>query len=86
MGDYVYTCMGTIEASPKTDEAEELRHEYNSAFTNWVTEVTQLHAYTADPSTTVDRIQTAKERTHKAEKAYRERRNLLLRRMSSRVI
>jgi hypothetical protein len=78
--------MGTIEASPKIEEADELRHEYNSAFSNWVTEVTQLHAYTADPTATLDRIQTAKERTQKAEKAYRDRRNLLLRRMSSRVI
>jgi hypothetical protein len=78
--------MGTTEASPKKDEADDLRTAYNSAFSKWVTEVTLLQAYAADPSATVDRIAMAKDRTQQAERAYRERRNLLLRRMSSRVI
>jgi hypothetical protein len=78
--------MGTTEASLKIEEADELRTAYNSAFSKWVTEVTLLQAYSADPSATVDRIAMAKDRTQQAERAYRERRNLLLRRMSSRVI
>jgi hypothetical protein len=78
--------MGTIEASPKTEKADELRTAYNSAFSKWVTEVSILQACVADPATSVDRIRTAKERTKQAERAYRERRDLLLRRMSSRVI
>ena len=78
--------MGTIEASPKIKEADELRTAYNSAFSEWVTEVTLLQKYSADPSTSVDKIAGAKARSQQAERAYRERRNLLLRRMSPRVI
>jgi hypothetical protein len=78
--------MGTTGASPKIEEADELRTAYNSAFSRWVTEVTLLQKYAADPSTNVDSIAMAKARTQQAERAYRERRNLLLRRMSPRVI
>ena len=77
-------CMATIEASPKNQEADELRTAYNSAFTEWVTEVTLLNACSADPAASVDRIAKAKERAQKAQRAYRERRNQLLRHMRSR--
>lgn len=78
--------MGTIEASPKSEKADELRTAYNSAFSTWVMEVSLLQACAADPAVSVDRIRMAKERTQQAERAYRERRNLLLRRMSARVV
>ena len=77
--------MATIEASPKKQEAEELlRTAYNSAFTEWVTEVTLLNAYSADPTSSVERIARANERAQKAQRAYREQRNALLRQMRSR--
>ena len=78
--------MDTIEASPKIEEADELRTAYNSAFSKWVSEVSLLQACSADPAASVERIRMAKERTQKAERAYRERRDMLLRRMSARVI
>lgn len=77
--------MGTIQASPRNEEeADDLRIAYNSAFWNWVTEVRSLQAFTADPSAPVEHVKQAKCRTQEAEKVYRERRNLLLRRMSAR--
>lgn len=77
--------MGTIQASLQNEEADDLRIAYNCAFWDWVTEVRSLQAQTADPGATVEHIRIAKSRTQQAELAYRERRNLLLRRMSSRV-
>ena len=77
--------MDCLETSPGIEEEADLRTAYNSAFTEWVAEVSTLHAYCADDSTTVDRIARARERTRRAERAYRERRNLLLRSMSSKT-
>ena len=65
------------------ERADDLRIAYNAAFSKWVSEVSILQAYSADPAASIERIRMAKERTQQAERAYRERRNLLMCRMSA---
>jgi hypothetical protein len=76
--------MATVQAAPIKNEQDELRSAYNSAFEKWVSEVTLLQSYAADPSATVEHIANARVRIQRAQSEYRERRNQLLRRMASR--
>lgn len=66
----------------KGRNCKELRSDYDAAFMNWVAEAAALRSGLANPAASPESIEAAKTRANRAQAGYRERRDLLLRKMS----